>query len=118
AGASGRTLPAPAARLAGVRAYQPPAPAPAGALRLDANEGPAPSRALADWLAGRGAESFRRYPDARRLEGQIAARFAVDPARALVTAGADDALQRVSLATLETGRAAVVTSPTFEMIPR
>lgn len=117
-GASGRALPAPAARLACVRAYQPPAPAPAGALRLDANEGPAPSRALADWLAGRGPEIFRRYPDARRLEGQIAARFAVDPARALVTAGADDALQRVSLATLDPGRAAVATSPTFEMIPR
>lgn len=111
-------LPAPAARLAGVRAYEPSAPAPAGVLRLDANEGPAPSRALAEWLSVRGPEIFRRYPDARRLESQIAARFGVDPARALVTAGADDALQRLALATLEPGRAAVATSPTFEMIPR
>ena len=106
-----RTIPAPAARVAGLRPYQPPDPAPLGALRLDANEGPAPSRALADWLAQRAPEVFRRYPSARDLEAQLAARFEVDPARIIVTAGADEAIQRLALAMLEPGRSAVTTAP-------
>ncbi|MFG0285053.1 MAG: pyridoxal phosphate-dependent aminotransferase [Phycisphaerales bacterium JB039] len=112
------SLPEPAARIAGARPYRPPDPAPDGALRLDANEGPAPSRVLAEWIASRAPEIFRRYPDASSLEAQLASRFDVDPARVLVTAGADEAIQRLALAMLEPGRAATTTTPTFEMIGR
>ena len=52
------------------------------------------------------------------MEAQFAARFDVDPARVLVTAGADEAIQRIALAALEPGRIAAATMPTFEMIGR
>jgi HAD superfamily hydrolase (TIGR01548 family) len=70
-----------------------------------------------------GAESFasgrsERYPDARPLEAQIAALIGVDANRLLITAGADEALDRCCRATLGAGRHAVITDPTFEMIPR
>jgi histidinol-phosphate aminotransferase len=110
-----RTL---AARARGLRAYQPP-PHKAGIdLRLDANEGPGPDRA---WLARLLAESVsvaRLYPNSVALEGQIAQRHGVDRRKVVVTAGADDALARFCQATLEPGRQALATTPSFEMIPR
>lgn len=91
-------------------------------LKLDANEGPAPSSVLIEWLQPRGSELLRRYPSASGLESQIAARNGVDPSRVIVTAGADDALERIARAVLAPGRAdrrdAILTTPTFEMLAR
>lgn len=87
-------------------------------LKLDANEGPAPSSVLLEWLQPRGSELLRRYPSASGLESQIAARNSVDPSRVIVTAGADDALERIARAVLAPGREAVLTTPTFEMLAR
>ncbi|MFH2052523.1 MAG: aminotransferase class I/II-fold pyridoxal phosphate-dependent enzyme [bacterium] len=90
------------------------APAPAGALRLDANEGPASGRPWT-WPD---AEALRRYPDASFLEREIAGRFGLDPARVLVTAGADDAIDRLCRRFLGPGRDLVLSEPTFEMFLR
>jgi HAD superfamily hydrolase (TIGR01548 family) len=48
----------------------------------------------------------------------LAARFGVTADRVLVTAGADEALDRACRATIDAGLNALVTDPTFEMIPR
>lgn len=87
-------------------------------LKLDANEGPAPSSVLIEWLQPRAAELLRRYPSASALEARIAARNGVDPSRVIVTAGADDALERIARSTLSPGREAILTTPTFEMLSR
>ncbi|MEM8711214.1 MAG: TIGR01548 family HAD-type hydrolase, partial [Planctomycetota bacterium] len=48
----------------------------------------------------------------------VADRFGIDPARVLVTAGADDGLLRLALAYLAEGREIVLPKPTFVMIER
>lgn len=60
----------------------------------------------------------RRYPDATELTAALAARLDVTSDRVLVTAGADDALDRTCRVMLAPGRAAILTAPTFEMLPR
>lgn len=64
------------------------------------------------------ATRLTRYPDARPLAAKIAARFGVAAHQVLVTAGADEALERTCRAALAPGRNAIVTDPTFEMLPR
>jgi histidinol-phosphate aminotransferase len=78
--------------------------ASAGALRLDGNEG-----ARTPW---------RRYPDTRPLEEQLAARWSVDPSRVLVTAGGDDLIDRACRAWLGANRRLLLPVPSFEMIER
>lgn len=112
----------PAFRLGAVEAYR-PAPGdlprrPADLLDLSANEGqPLDLGCVLDELQ-REASFLRRYPDASRLEQRLAARVGVSPDCVIVTAGADDALCRLAMSTLEPGRSAITTTPTFEMIPR
>ena len=105
-------------RVRDLRAYIPPEVPPFVDLRLDANEGAGPSEAAMAALRGAGAESARRYPDARALEAAIAARHGVDPERVVVTGGGDDAIDRACRAFLEPGRDLVTHEPTFEMIGR
>ncbi len=83
-------------------------------LWLAGNEGRPPARLDAPLPA----EELGRYPSSSALEALVAERFAVDPARTLVTAGADDGLLRLALAFLAPGRELVLPTPTFEMIPR
>ena len=90
--------------------------APRGALRLDANEGAAPAYLAPSWPLG--AEALRRYPDARGLEADLAARFGVAAGQVLVTAGGDDAIDRLCRRCLAGGRELVLTEPTFEMFAR
>ncbi|MEO6461960.1 MAG: aminotransferase class I/II-fold pyridoxal phosphate-dependent enzyme, partial [Candidatus Eisenbacteria bacterium] len=87
-------------------------------LRLDGNEGPAGPTALRDALATLDLETVRRYPDASALEALLAARQGVDPSCLLVTAGADEALDRACRAFLGPDRSLVLPVPTFEMIER
>src|SRR5207253_429135 len=110
--------PSPAARLARVTRY---APSRAGApvdLHLDGNEGIAPPAALFETLRDGGTELLRRYPDARGLEALLAERHGVAPERVLVTAGADDATDRLCRAVLEPGRELVMPCPSFELLAR
>ena len=76
--------------------YKGPVQPEPGVLKLDGNEGNPPPRSLLEDLATADLSKVRDYPDARPLESAIAERLDVDPARVIVTAGADDALDRVS----------------------
>jgi len=60
-----------------------------GTLRLDRNEGPAPSPALLNALADIDPEALRRYRDVSTLEAALADACGVEPGRVIVTAGAD-----------------------------
>jgi histidinol-phosphate aminotransferase len=98
-------------------AYRRPAPPP-GVLKLDGNEGALPPRALLETLAGLDPELLRRYPDVSVLEAALAVQFGVSPDRVIVTAGADDAIDRVCRAFLAPGRTMLLPDPTFEMLNR
>jgi histidinol-phosphate aminotransferase len=94
---------------------------PPGAIRsrLDGNEGPVPALALkVDALRAAGPELLRRYPDAAALEAALAQRNGVEPAQVLVTAGADEAVDRCCQAFLSAGATMLVGDPSFEMLDR
>ncbi len=104
----------PAARVADVAAYRVPAPRVPLDLDLRGNEGARPSAELFATLAGR-AELLRSYPDSSELEAALAMRLGVDRSQVLVTAGADDALDRTFRALVDPGRAVVIPAPAFAM---
>lgn len=88
-------------------------------LWLDGNECAAPPRSLLAELArSADGELLSRYPDASPLERDLAARFGVPPEAVLVTAGADEALDRICRAFLAPDRRALTTTPTFTMLSR
>ena len=88
-------------------------------LKLDGNEGSGPGAELLATLAGGDPEHLlRRYPNARELEELLAERLGLSAEQILVTAGADDALDRACRALLAPGRELVMPVPTFEMLPR
>lgn len=97
--------------------YQPVSHAGPIDLRLDANEGQ-PIIELPALLASLKSGTIRRYPDSSGLRRSLSAKWKVDTNRVLVTAGADDAIDRACRAFLGPGREIIAPSPTFEMIPR
>lgn len=103
--------------LRGLEAYRIPRAERPVDLRLDGNEGAAPPDSLLDALRAAAPDVLRRYPDATALERALAARHGVAPERVLVTAGADEALDRACRALLSPGDAIVLPVPTFEMLP-
>lgn len=86
-------------------------------LKLDGNEGPQ-APAVASILAGLPAERWRRYPSARDAEAVIAGRLGVAPESVVLTAGADDALDRVLRTVAGPGREVVLTDPGFTTLER
>jgi histidinol-phosphate aminotransferase len=108
--------PGPADRVPPPSAGIPPVPSTVD-LRLDGNQGRAPSAAFASKLAADPA-LLRSYPGDRSLERALAARHGVDEQRLVVGAGADEVLDRLCRAVLQPSRSAVVPVPTFEMLPR
>ena len=98
--------------------YKGPAQPEPGVLKLDGNEGNPPPRALLEDLATADLSKVRDYPEARPLESDIAERLGVDSARVVVTAGADEALDRVFRAYMAPGRRLVLPVPAFEMMYR
>lgn len=104
------------ARIAGIEPYQTDRPPQPIDLWLDANEGPACDAAALDALRSIDADALRRYPDASDLESRIAAWLGVDGRRVLVTAGGDDAIDRICRATLDETRSLVTHAPGFSMI--
>lgn len=110
--------PRPSPGVAAVTAYRvPPPPFPTD-LRLDGTRGGEISAGLSAVVAELDATLWSRYPDPAPLEAAIAARHGVDPAHVVVTAGADEALDRACRALLAPGKRLVLPVPTFEMIPR
>lgn len=110
--------PTPSPRLAELGAYNPPKPLCPIDLRLDGNEGAAPPPALVEELQSEIAARLKPYPAPQSLAPAIARLRGVDPSSVLVTAGADDALDRCCRALLAPGRSLVMAVPTFEMIER
>ncbi len=108
------TLQGPVSRIDPATAYRRPASVP-GLLRLDSNEGVLPSPALLGDLANADPELLRRYPDVSALETALAARVGVAPDRLLVTAGADEGIDRACRAFLEPGRTMLLPEPSFDM---
>jgi len=84
-------------------------------LKLDSNEGPLPPAGLLGSLATLDPEALRRYPDTSQLEAKLADRIGVAADRVIVTAGADDAIDRVCRAYVGNGRTMLLSDPTFEM---
>ena len=108
----------PKSRIDPEAAYRrPTAPGPA-LLRLDSNEGLLPPHALLAELAGADPELLRRYPEVAALEAALAARLAVVPERVIVTAGADEAIDRACRAFLEPDGTLLLPDPCFDMFDR
>ncbi len=78
-------------------------------IDLAGTEGPA--------LPGTG-DVTARYPDSTGLCDDLAVRFGVAPAGVIVTAGADEALERAFRAFVGPGDDVILTAPTFDMLPR
>ncbi len=109
----------PVSRVDPSAAYRRRPPPGAIALKLDGNEGSLPALDLmVDALRGGGPELLRRYPDATALEAALGRRWGVQPARVLVTAGADEAIDRCCRAFLPAGATMLVAEPSFEMLDR
>lgn len=80
------------------------------------------------WLDGRAglrwptdappAVALERYPSTGGLESDLADHWGLAPDQVVVTAGADEALDRACRAFLAPDRRAVLTDPTFAMLPR
>jgi histidinol-phosphate aminotransferase len=95
--------------------YQAPTVDPRIRLYLDRTEPPIPYRNGTQFIA---TASSSHYPSARQLESEIANRFGVGAENVMVTAGADESLDRGCRALLTTGDELLTFSPTFEMIVR
>ncbi len=108
----------PVAAVKAITAYRVPRPEIPVDLVLDGNEGRPPSDALLEVIPEAGPELLRRYPRADAVTEQAAAQFGVPADHVLVTAGADDAFDRIIRAVIAPGRSMVIPGPTFSMIAR
>ncbi len=103
-------------RIDPASAYQEPARGGVGVLCLDRNEGLLPSPDALAELAEADPELLRRYPDVSELTALLAARWKIAPGRVIVTAGADEAIDRICRAFLTRGRTLLLPEPSFEML--
>ncbi|MDP6928189.1 MAG: TIGR01548 family HAD-type hydrolase [Planctomycetota bacterium] len=102
--------------VARTAAYSVPrAPTPID-LRLDGNEGMQPPPELLRDLAASDPELLRRYPDPKPAEKLLADRLGISADEILITAGADDALDRICRISLGPGRSLILPEPSFEML--
>ncbi|MCY3699960.1 MAG: histidinol-phosphate transaminase [Gemmatimonadetes bacterium] len=90
---------------------------PGERLRLDHNERLFPAPELVRLLSRVPASALTRYPEADGLEASFGAAWDLDADRVLVTAGADDAIDRACRRWLAGGREMITVTPTFEMFP-
>lgn len=99
--------------------YAPPRHDPRITLFLDANECPPPPK-VPDLPPSQRESTTRRYPSAAALESLLAERHAIDPSRIIITAGGDEAIDRICRACLDPAAAdeLILPSPSFEMISR
>jgi histidinol-phosphate aminotransferase len=101
-----------------LRAYAPCSHDAPVELKLSGNEGAAPAASIWRALAPAEQDVARRYPSQTSLAAQLARRIGVDPERLVVTAGGDDAIDRICRMTLGPKRQLILPTPTFEMIER
>ncbi len=110
--------PPPSPFVAGVAAYTPARPSAPTDLHLDGNEGAEPSQWLLEQLAEAGPGVIRRYPKPGILEAELARCVGVEAEQVVVTAGGDDAIDRICRAVLAPGRELILPVPTFVMFER
>lgn len=110
--------PEPAARLRALTPYRVPRPAAPIDLALDGNEGPPPALERLMARVRRRPAALNRYPSTAELQQLWAARLGVPAEGVRITAGADEALERIVRAFIEPGREMLATTPTFEMLER
>ncbi|QOI99338.1 MAG: histidinol-phosphate aminotransferase family protein [Phycisphaeraceae bacterium] len=111
--------PSPIAALRDASPYSAPTAAEGIDLRLDANEGPAlPIDTGALLARAARTEALRRYPSVEGLRSLVAERAGITPQRVAITAGGDDAIDRLCRSVLAPGREIILTPPTFEMFER
>lgn len=87
-------------------------------LKLDSNEGAPPSQDSLLTSPDLSVNMLNRYPNSQALTASLAHHYGVSVNQVLVTAGADEALDRACRALLDPGRSAIYPRPSFEMIPR
>jgi histidinol-phosphate aminotransferase len=93
-------------------------PDPLIELKLDSNESLSPVPPLDDGMWGNGDWHPNRYLRTTGVEDRLAERFGVAADHVVVTAGADDAIERAVRAVCTPGCEAVVTVPAFEVLER
>jgi histidinol-phosphate aminotransferase len=98
--------------------YRVPRPAGPIDLFLDGNEGAPPDSLELELTGPDLARLASRYPSSRGLQEVWASRLGVAPDRLRVTAGADEAIDRVVRAFVAPGREMLATEPAFEMLER
>ncbi len=104
----------PRPRVEAAGGYSVPRAATPIDLWLDANEGPMPPLEV---LEARPPDSaHRRYPKKPGLEARLAERLGRRPEEVLVTAGGDEAIDRICRVFLGPGRNLIVPTPSFVMI--
>ena len=99
-------------------AYKVPRAAAPTDLFLDGNVGRGPDADFAARVLAGASERLRRYPDATTLTALLADRCGVQAGQLLVTAGGDDALDRICRVALADGGALILPRPGFEMVAR
>lgn len=112
-----QSVPSVASRVAAAGVYAPRRPAATVSLALAGTEGAAASPSVERAFVAAEA-ACAGYPDAAPLRADLALRHGISADQVLVTAGADEALERAFRAYLEPGHNALLTTPTFEMLPR
>ncbi len=111
--------PAPSPHIAAMTAYSAKKHGAPMDLWLDGIGGLAPRDDFVAGLAGADLQAMvRGYPSSAELEALLAEELGTAPANVVVTAGADDGLDRACRAFLAPGRSLVLPVPTFEMIER
>ena len=114
-----RRGPRPTGRILGIVPYKVPRPDAPVDLVLDGNEGPPPVREpLAGFDAPERTRLVNRDPSSAALQKLWAARFNVAPEQLRVTAGADEAIDRIIRTYVGPGCEMLTTNPTFEMFAR
>lgn len=87
-------------------------------LMLDGNEGKAPEASFLRHFEECDTQHLFRYPKANALEAELADYWKLPPEQVLVTAGADDGIDRICRTMLSDGREALMPWPTFVMLAR
>ncbi|MDF1563693.1 MAG: histidinol-phosphate transaminase [Deltaproteobacteria bacterium] len=105
----------PVPALRALRAYEAPRSEYPIDLKLDGNEGPPPPAAMLRLLSEAPPEILRGYPRAAALEAALAEAWGLPAGGALITAGGDEALDRLCRAYLAPGREVILPEPAFEM---
>ncbi|MCB9639436.1 MAG: TIGR01548 family HAD-type hydrolase [Myxococcales bacterium] len=106
----------PASLLQGRQAYRVPRHGAPMDLILDGSASFPPPESLLEGLQALTAKDLSRYPDTSALTQAIASHWSLPQEQVLVTAGVDDAIDRLSRALLSDGGPFLLPTPTFEML--